>query len=37
MHRERRNPYKILVENPERKRPLARPRCRYGDNERNRM
>jgi hypothetical protein len=27
-----RNAYRILVGNPERKRPLRRPRCRWEDN-----
>jgi hypothetical protein len=29
---EKRNPYRILVEKPERKRPLGRPRRRWVDN-----
>jgi hypothetical protein len=29
---ERRNAYKILVGNPEEKRPLERPRCKWVDN-----
>jgi hypothetical protein len=29
---ERRNAYRILVEKPERKRPLGRPRCRWLEN-----
>jgi hypothetical protein len=29
---EKRNAYRILVENPERKRPLGRPRRRWLDN-----
>jgi hypothetical protein len=29
---ERRNAYRILVGNPERKRPLGRPRGRWVDN-----
>jgi hypothetical protein len=29
---ETRNAYRILVGNPERKRPLGRPRCRWVDN-----
>jgi hypothetical protein len=29
---EERNAYRILVRMPERKRPLARPRCRWVDN-----
>jgi hypothetical protein len=29
---EKRNAYRILVENPERKRPLERPRSRWVDN-----
>jgi hypothetical protein len=29
---ETRNAYRILVRNPERKRPLGRPRCRWVDN-----
>jgi hypothetical protein len=28
---EERNVYRVLVEKPERKRPLARPRCRWED------
>jgi hypothetical protein len=28
-----RNEYRILVEKPERKRPLGRPRCRWEDNK----
>jgi hypothetical protein len=28
---EERNVYKVLVGNPEGKRPLRRPRCRWGD------
>jgi hypothetical protein len=28
----RRNAYKILVEKPDGKRPLGRPRCRWVDN-----
>ena len=32
MHRERRNVYRILVENPEGKRPLERPKRRWEDN-----
>jgi transposase len=28
----KRNAYRILVRNPERKRPLGRPRCRWVDN-----
>jgi hypothetical protein len=27
-----RNAYKMLVRKPDRKRPLRRPRCRWGDN-----
>ena len=27
-----RNAYKVLVEKPESKRPLGRPRCRWEDN-----
>jgi hypothetical protein len=30
--REKWNAYRILVRNPEGKRPLARPRCRWVDN-----
>jgi hypothetical protein len=33
--REMRNAYKFLVEKPEGKRPLERPRCRWEDNIRN--
>jgi hypothetical protein len=29
---EKRNAYRILVGNPEGKRPLRRPRCRWVDN-----
>jgi hypothetical protein len=29
---EKRNAYRILVGNPEGKRPLGRPRCRWVDN-----
>jgi hypothetical protein len=29
---ERRNAYRILVEKPERKRPLGRPRCKWVNN-----
>jgi hypothetical protein len=29
---EKRNAYRILVENPEGKRPLGRPGCRWVDN-----
>jgi hypothetical protein len=29
---EKRNAYRLLVENPEGKRPLGRPRCRWVDN-----
>jgi hypothetical protein len=29
---EKRNAYKIMVGNTERKRPLGRPRCRWVDN-----
>jgi hypothetical protein len=29
---ERRNAYRMLVGNPEGKRPLGRPRCRWVDN-----
>jgi hypothetical protein len=29
---EKRNEYRILVEKPEGKRPLGRPRCRWVDN-----
>jgi hypothetical protein len=29
---ERRNAYRILVGNPEGKRPLGKPRCRWADN-----
>jgi hypothetical protein len=29
---EKRNAYRILVGNPEGKRPLERPRCRWVDN-----
>jgi hypothetical protein len=29
---EKRNAYRILMENPERKRPLGRPRRRWVDN-----
>jgi hypothetical protein len=29
---EKRNAYRILVGNPEVKRPLGRPRCRWVDN-----
>jgi hypothetical protein len=29
---ETRNAYRILVGKPEGKRPLGRPRCRWGDN-----
>jgi hypothetical protein len=29
---EKRNPYRLLVEKPEGKRPLGRPRCRWVDN-----
>jgi hypothetical protein len=29
---EKRNTYRILVGNPEGKRPLGRPRCRWVDN-----
>jgi hypothetical protein len=29
---EKRNSYRILVRNPEGKRPLRRPRCRWVDN-----
>jgi hypothetical protein len=28
----KRNLYRIVVEKPERKRPLGRPRCRHVDN-----
>jgi hypothetical protein len=30
---ERRGVYKVLVEKPEGKRPLGRPRCRWEDNK----
>jgi hypothetical protein len=30
--REKRNAYRILVGNPEGKRPLGRPRCNWLDN-----
>jgi hypothetical protein len=30
--KEKRNAYRILVGNPDEKRPLGRPRCRWGDN-----
>jgi hypothetical protein len=30
--REKRNAYTVLVEKPEGKRPLGRPRCRWVDN-----
>jgi len=30
--RERRGAYRVLVEKPERKRLLGRPRCRWEDN-----
>jgi hypothetical protein len=30
--RRRRNAYRLLVRNPEGKRPLGRPRCRWVDN-----
>ena len=30
-----RNAYRILVEKPERKRPLERPRSRWEDNNKN--
>jgi hypothetical protein len=30
--REKRNAYRILAGNPEGKRPLGRPRCRWVDN-----
>jgi hypothetical protein len=29
---EKRNTYRLLIGNPERKRPLGRPRCRWVDN-----
>jgi hypothetical protein len=29
---EKRNAYRVLVGNPEEKRPLGRPRCRWVDN-----
>jgi hypothetical protein len=32
MNGEKRNAYGLLVENPERKRPLGRPRNRWVDN-----
>jgi hypothetical protein len=32
MHGKKRNLYRILVEKPERKKPLGRPRCRWEDN-----
>jgi hypothetical protein len=31
-NREKRNAYRIFVENPEGERPLAGPRCRWVDN-----
>jgi hypothetical protein len=30
--REERSVYRVLVEKPERKKPLGRPRCRWEDN-----
>jgi hypothetical protein len=32
---EKRNAYRILVGEPERKRPLGRPRRRWADNNKN--
>jgi hypothetical protein len=32
MNGEKRNAYSILVEKPEEKKPLGRPRCRWVDN-----
>jgi hypothetical protein len=32
MHGEEKNVYRVLVRESEGKRPLGRPRCRWGDN-----